>query len=822
MPNAEEDAATSPSSPGRARLQALFAACLGRRGLLFAALVCFTGGLAVFAARVQTDPSVEAMFPVWDEQRRLYDRFKDAFPLDDARALVILEGEGLMTPQGFERVRSLEAALFKLRHVKDVEGPYSVDDIRPAGETIQLEPLFDSELTGEEFDERLKRARGDPLFAWRIVNPDRPVVTVSVLLEEDAATGAATRAEFYADAQALLRERASHFDRAEVSGIPAIRARYIAMVNDDMGKLLPLALLVILLILAFTYRSPVVLGAAAITMILSVLWTVGVMGIFGVPMGILTSFAPIIVMVISISDTVHIATELDGRVRSGESRAAALAATLASAAGPCLLTEITIACGFLSLALVNIAAIVEFGTITAAGMLLAWLANMTVLPLVLSLQRESPEATEKADSESASQPARAGLLLRVLMGFIGWVERLIIRRPRRIVFVAVILIGGSIVAGSNIRVRHLVFDDLVEESEFFQDLRFAEAAHGGLVPVAVFLEPDPDVETLEPTAPIALEPAALRFLDEAERELAKLPGSGATLSPAKFLRKAHRGFAGEVMATEDGGLPRTRALAVTEIDLIDDGRVFRDVLTFDRRHAAAVTVVPDLPSDQLHELIGDLEDWTRENTPVGYRARVTGVLAIANRINEIMLGGLVRSFATAMLVTFLVFCLVLRSPVLAVVGIIPNVTPVAIMLGVMALIGIDLKPSTVLLFSMVLTIADDDTIQYLTRYRRAFKEGGAMPVEATGSGRGARHLRVAIEVLRETGLPMFVTAVTVSAGFLVLTFSGFEGTRTIGLITAVTLFSAVFADVFLAPVLLAWVKPRLGQPREAGSSEELS
>jgi predicted RND superfamily exporter protein len=230
-------------------------------------------------------------------------------------------------------------------------------------------------------------------------------------------------------------------------------------------------------------------------------------------------------------------------------------------------------------------------------------------------------------------------------------------------------------------------------------------------------------------------------------------------------------------------------------------------------YAAVVATAPDMQAQRVAALLKDLRGWVAANTPEGYRARVTGVLAISNRVYELLLLGLFKSFAVALLVTAIVFCFVLRSVRLAMIALVPNLAPLVIMLGVMVVFGIDLKPSTILLFSMVLVIADDDTIQYMSRFRRRFlrlqKQGVADP-----------HRQAALTLLRDVGLPMFVTSSAVAAGFLLLCFSEFRATANLGLVTGITLFAAVFADLFLAPVIIGWWRPPIGGATGAEASSD--
>jgi hypothetical protein len=128
----------------------------------------------------------------------------------------------------------------------------------------------------------------------------------------------------------------------------------------------------------------------------------------------------------------------------------------------------------------------------------------------------------------------------------------------------------------------------------------------------------------------------------------------------------------------------------------------------------------------------------------------------------------------------------------------------------MAVTGITLRPSTVILFSIILVIADDDTMQYLSRLRAHYARAKQRDSSAD------LHREAALGAMRESGLPMFVTSTAVSLGFLLLMLSELRGTADLGLLIGMTLFFAIFADLFLAPILVSRLRPRL-EPRQPRS-----
>lgn len=767
---------------------------LRRRGLLLAFVLLLTAVLGAFGGRVRPDFSIEMAFPTFDKSRLDYERYKKDFPLDDAQALVIAEAPDLFTEPGLRRIAALEESLARIPGVIDTQGPTTVQDLTLDGEALRMDKIFPKpDLPPKELAERRKTATTDPLFAYNLSPPDGRAVIVRVTLTREQAGSDEARMKFLQAARKVLAEHdqravsAGVTQRLVLQGLPIIRSEYTELIGRDLGLLFPLAFVLVLILLYLTFRRGSYVGAAVATIMVSVIWTVGAMGIAHVPLQVLTQVTPIIVMIISISDTVHIVMHYREGVQGGMTAHDSLVSACHDSAIPCLLTEITIAGGFLGLIGNDMVMIQQFGIVTAIGMLLTWLANMTVLPLCLSLIQP---ATEKA-------PARQTGAARHFDRFINFVERSIKERPRAILGVAAVIAAAAAGIGSQAGKEYFSYDDLRPGTPLAKNIRYLESIHGGSVPFAIYIEPKDG--TRKPDA--MLEPAALQLIDrithKLETDYPEEVKNASSLS--KYLRKAHHLLAGPEAKDP---LPRTRALAAQELLAIDDPRALRDVLSFDRGTAVVLANMPDKGSSRATLILQRLSEAFAEEEARGpYRITLTGIYGIADGIYRSLVGGLVRSLGVAVIISFLIFCAVLRSLRLAAIALVPNLLPLLLTLGIMSLLRIDIKPTTVLIFSVTLVIADDDTIQYLSRFRRRFL---SLPADHPDP-----HAAASLETLRDTGLPMFTTSLAISLGFLVLLFSQFMGLANLGLLIGVSLLTAVFADLFLSPLLIMKLKPRL-------------
>jgi predicted RND superfamily exporter protein len=298
----------------------------------------------------------------------------------------------------------------------------------------------------------------------------------------------------------------------------------------------------------------------------------------------------------------------------------------------------------------------------------------------------------------------------------------------------------------------------------------------------------------------------IRVAERAAAFLRTFPEIHQANSLADFLRPIQEVVAGD--EDEDGdGLPESPEGAAQLLAVLGDSRATLDVLSADHRSLAAVGRVLDVGVARTAEIMTSIEGWvTREQAALaasgatGVRLSATGQLRLFQDVNDQLLSGLAASFGGAILLSVLLMSVALRSWRLGILGLIPNASPVLLVLAFMGATGIPLSPVTVMAFSITLVIADDDTIQFLTRFR-------AHHAAAARAGGPEPHLVATRATVAEVGAPMLLSGVAVSAGFALLLASSFLGPARLGALIAATLAAAVVADLFLTPLLLVHLRP---------------
>jgi predicted RND superfamily exporter protein len=209
------------------------------------------------------------------------------------------------------------------------------------------------------------------------------------------------------------------------------------------------------------------------------------------------------------------------------------------------------------------------------------------------------------------------------------------------------------------------------------------------------------------------------------------------------------------------------------------------------QYARITTFMKDVGTDKMQRIEENLLEKIHKVFPKErYNAVVTGKALVFQKGTKYLVKNLAISLSLAILLISLFMAYMFRSTRMIIVSLIPNLIPLLITAGLMGYIGVPIKPSTILVFSIAFGISVDDTIHFLAKYRQELQ---ANKWKIKPSVYGA---------LRETGVSMFYTSIVLFFGFSVFTISSYGGTVALGALVSATLLFAMLSNLLLLPSLL--------------------
>ncbi|HEX9957283.1 MAG TPA: MMPL family transporter, partial [Fibrella sp.] len=582
-----------------------------------------------------------------------------------------------------------------------------------------------------------------------------------------------------------------HNTVVHLSGLPYIRTEFTAKVSNEMILFIGLAFVVTALILLLFFRSLTVVGIAMAVVTVGVVWAVGYLVLFGYTITILTGLIGPLIIVIGVPNAIFLLNRYHDELNvPGRTQQEALAVATAKVGETTFFANVTTSIGFFVFYFTNSPMLLEFGLVASLGIMSTYATSLILIPIVFSY---IPVPSEKQ---------RGHLDSPLLTSFLSWVDQLVhTRRPAIYTFVGIFAVAG-LVGMSLVKAVGYVVDDLPKNDPIYTDLKYFEKAYHGVLPFEVSIDAGRPGRVLTPQTL-----TKIRLL---QREFARYPEFARPLSvveAVKFFYQAYRGgepryyilppaleMAKLQRYTGQMGNGTSRKGSVSLAAYVDSTRQFTRV-SFQ---------VADVGTARLRELIDTLQpradtlfNYDRETgqfVPAAdrYVVQLTGNSVVFTRGNEYLLRNLAESTALAILLVSGILIFLLRDVRLSLIAILPSVVPLLVTAGLMGYFGINLKPSTILVFSIAFGISSDGTIYFITKYRDELRHGASVNQAVS-------------RTIRQTGVSMVYTAFILFAGFAIFIASTFQGTVSLGILVSITLLMGMTSNLVLLPAFLMTV-----------------
>lgn len=742
--------------------------------LLALALVCLLAGAAAAARGPRLAFGVEQFVPAHDPAFLRYEELNREFGRDDNTVFVFATREGWFTPEGAAQALDLQRALTQDETVDEVLGLGSVTLIRDEGAETYVGPVL-TPARLEAFDAAALAELGsylarEPAYTGRLVSPDQRTLAFALRVKDAYYGGQHHPRVMRHVEEALAPFRASGL-RLDVTGGPATQVAYKEFLRADTGRFVLLIGALLALALGVTFRSLagvlLPLGATGIALYLTIALQVAL----GIPFNLLSSAVPVLVLIVGISDSIHLLTryreelaELPAKSSLEDEAPAALRRAVRATARACLMTSITTSVGFFVLPTTGIPILSALGLVTGSGVVLAYLTSLTLLPACLALLPPPRPLPPTAPSGLVARLGRAAM-----------------DRPKTTACALALVLGAAFALGApRLQVESRVVDDLPPDAEVVRTRAAVDERMGGNYPLTFLIHPRQDPGS----PPSRWDPDLLARVARFQARLPQLSDPvyvAGSLSAADYLSLGARALGGE-------GLPATdRALAQTELLLGEEA--LSETVDSRGSYLRVQLRVYDRGTQATFAFLAAAQEAFREELGERAELEVQGFTWLAHRTHHSVVENSMTSFTLDFVIVAFLVGILFRSLRLTVLAVIPNVFPLLCTLAFMGLAGIDLRISSAIVFSVVFGIAVDDTVHFLARYHEE-RQAGAAP-------------RAAVErTLRTTGRAMLFLAFVLASGFAVLTLSAFSPNRVLGLLMAATLLSGIVGDLLLLPALL--------------------
>jgi predicted RND superfamily exporter protein len=755
----------------------MIALLLCRRRSALAALAVVTVLLGWAALTLRIDAGVQSMIPSGPGDLDRLNAFQSLFGSDEI-VVVAFHSDRLFSRESLERLDQLTRQVAGLPHVARVLSPTNVRDLDgDALGPVPVVPYADvvaGKLGPQAMGERLG---SHPIFGGLLVAKDARTAAVVVELEEGLPD-----ADWRGDLVAELRRlggQAGLGSATFVAGIPVEKvdvARYIAR---DQAVFVPLVFLSMAAMAAMLYRHPVGILVPLATVSLALVWTLGLFGLAGRALNPVTSLMTPVILVMSLEGTIQLLNQYLMARAQGLPMPAALAQAHRRMRTPCFNAALTAAIGFISLLVLPIPAIREFGLFTAIGIMIGYGSTIVLTPLLLATLPDLPARVIRA--------FEAGPVERGLCGLVRWVAH---HRTTTALVVAGLL-AVSLVGIARIHVETDLVRSLRHASPLAAATRFIDAQLTGVNSVEI-LVPAPARPGVEALAKVARFETALRELPEV-RKVTGLPDLLARVN-----RAVHQGNDAYARLPEgpEADADVTDYIAALEKEAPADLRRFLAPGSDGRATLRVNARVPALDTARSQALFARIRK-AAERAGLA-DVSLTGNFVVFSNMSTSLVQHQIKGLAVALVLILAVMAIQFRSIRLGALCAIPNGAPVLMVYGLMGWSGIALSVPTAMIASVVIGTIVDNSIYLLAPFREAFRQE-------------ADYVTALMDMVRSSGRAVVFSTVTLAVGFWVGVFSSFVPTVHFGVLAGAAFLLGLISQFVVLPLVLLLVRP-LGRP----------
>ena len=655
---------------------------------------------------------------------------------------------------------------------------YRVDSItnyqhtEAEGDDLSVAALVETagDLTAEQLANIESIARSDPFISKRLISDDGKVTGVNVSLQyPDGSDNAAMEAVQFSRELAEIIEAKYPGVRLHLTGSTMINANFAEAAKRDASNLIPAMYLFIIVLLMILLRSVMAVIAVVIVNIMSSASAMGVAGWVGISLAPMSISSVNMIMTVVVAHCVHVLVTFFQLYSESKNRKESFTEAIRINIQPVFLTSLTTAIGFLSLNLSDVPPMGDLGNIVAMGVCFAMIYALGFLPAFVSFLPIKVRANHN----------------RLALGMDKLADFVIARKnPLLLGALLVSAIVASFALNNQVNDRYSKY--FSEKLEFRQASDFADDTLAGLYSIEYILESGSEQGVVDPEYLATVEAFANWLREQPEvRHVSTF---------TDIMKRLNRNMHGD--DPNYYSLPDNRQLASQYLLLYEMSLPYGlDLTTMVNQSKSATRLTVALPSLYTQQFVAFQNrsyQWLKDNAPESMHYEGASLSLMFTHIGKRAMIGSIKGAVIALIIISFILFLALRSARLGVISLVPNLLPAAVGFGIWGIYSGNIGLSLSSVLGITMGIVVDDTVHFLSKYKRARVELNLAAEDA---------VRYAF---RHVGVALWVTTIVLTVGFCILAFSWFKPTSDMGTLTAIVIAVALILDFLLLPPLLMW------------------
>ncbi len=808
---------------------------LKMRWLVLGIFLVITVAAATQLPKLRFDFSPEAMLEFSDEEIAYQHDFEKKYgSTSDLLLLVLSSDESLLSAQSLEDLRDLTNAVSGAQGISGAYGLAKVPDSSDAGAGALLRGTLpdlipDGALSAEQTEKIRSRIEKSDLLRGNLISENGRHALITISLPPGNATPEGFMPVFESVKNQIETWRGQG-NRASYDisygGLPYIRAMTVDTMKREQLHLWPVVAVFYVIAMIVIFRSfwQAVMPLACIGCV--ILWSVSIMVLNGMPVTMINNTLPLLILVIGVTNGIYIIFRILDERRKGKPKQKAIVDGVYRMALASLLTTSTTSIGFGSLLVAKAKILNGFGGITALAVMLIYVAIIFFMPQVLSLinldpkrkkavepdhdinngrddaqiAAENARIQENAESNAAQSdpseapaaeiPAQSAPAAEIptqsrFDAFMEWLAHFAFKYRAVIFAAAVVLLIACLAVASQIRFNSKVNDVFQESHPVSITNALIEEHLGGMLPVEIDMTADADGGFRDV--------ARLTEVCRLQKEIVAIEGVISAVSLCNIVAESGVDW--------DNPPNQTQLNAVFFGIKRFNPEQYSNYIAENADGMHISLRIPDNGYEKSKETLSKVDELVQNSaSSIGFRARFTGIGYNSTLGLDHFMTDLYSSLLTAFIIIFAILLIAFRSFWSGVAAILPNILPLAMTLAFLPIYGYNFNTTSVLVFTISIGLAVDNSIHIIQRFRQEF--------------RGDRTVEAALVVaLRSSGRAIVQSNVLLCSGLAVLLLSDFDPIRRVGVLTMTTIASALVISILLLPAEIAFVGNKMKLPK---------
>jgi len=736
------------------------------------------GILASGGKNLSMTTNYRVFFSADNPQRIAFEALENTYSKNDNIMFVLAPKEGeVFTKEVLTAVAELTEKAWQVPYSSRVDSVTNFQYTEAEGDDLMVADLVeDTGALDQNELQRVKRiALAEPLLVRRLISESGHVTAVNVTLQLPGINEAAETPEAVAYARKIAAEIEAKYPFLKIymTGMVIMNNAFSEASIHDMQTLVPLSFGIMMLVLLLMIRGFAGTVMTMVVIVMSIISAMGAGGYLGYPITPPSASAPTIILTVAIANSVHVLVTFYHQMREGMEKKHALTESLRINLQPVFLTSITTAIGFLSMNFSDVPPFNHLGNFVAIGVLMSFLLAVTFLPAVLSLL---PVRVHKQHEKGD----------RLMI----WIGDFVVNHRHKILpsMVGLVLILIAFIPRNEL---NDVFLEYFDES-----IPFRAATDFTVNNLTGMYIMEFSIESGQPGG--ISQPEFLQELEDFANWFRQQPETIHVNVLTDIMKRLNKNMHGD--NKEMYRLPDERNLAAQYLLMYEMslpyGLDLNNQINVDKSATRMVITFKTLSTNEMLDLEKRSDQWLAENAHYIKAATASGPSLMFAHIGKRNIISMLMGTTIALILISFIMILALRSFKLGLASMVPNLVPAAMGFGIWGLLVGEVGLGLSIVSSMTLGIVVDDTVHYMTKYKRARSEKGYDPEQAV------RYAFVSV------GRAMLVTSVVLIVGFLILAMSSFKLNSGMGTLTALIISLALLADFLLLPTLLMKIEEK--------------